>query len=425
MSMAGGFLGGAHDRLLPASIPFRFFLSAAGFQVLAWAVLLVAAGEVPGFRGGTGPVLAAIHLLTLGVLAMTAIGASLQLFPVVTRRALTRHWPGHLVFALMLVGVSLLCWGMGAHRIAAMQLGAALTGTGLAGFALVTAGNLRGASAIPAVAAHGWLAMASLLVVAGLGVLLVWDFADGFLAGHGAIATLHLVLAIFGFMGLLAFGLSLVLIPMFALSRSLPKGPDWGQLALVALALVLVAASNLPGASWLFWPALAAGLGAAGLHLWLMATTMKRRMRKRLGLSFRLIRASWGLLVLGLLLIAAWGAGAPIPNAPALIVFVLLAGWLLTFLCGVLQRILPFLASMHAAGKSGLPPLLSDLAGEGPLNLHASCHFPALVLCAAGILLDQPMLIRLGAALGVVGAAGFAVFALRIAAKLRRTVPAG
>ena len=86
MSIAGGFLGGAQDRLLPASIPFRFFLSATGFHVLAWAALFLAAEDAAGFRGGTGPVLAAIHLLALGTLAMTAIGASLQLFPVVTRR---------------------------------------------------------------------------------------------------------------------------------------------------------------------------------------------------------------------------------------------------------------------------------------------------------------------------------------------------
>ncbi|MCV0429382.1 MAG: hypothetical protein K5905_28375, partial [Roseibium sp.] len=96
MSMPGSFLGGAQDRLLPASIPFRFFLAACLFQVLAWAVLLLAADDLAGYRGGPGLVLAAIHLATLGVLAMTAIGASYQLLPVVTRRPLVRDWPARL-----------------------------------------------------------------------------------------------------------------------------------------------------------------------------------------------------------------------------------------------------------------------------------------------------------------------------------------
>ena len=81
-------MGGAKDRLLPASVPFRFFVSATVFQVLFWAMLFYAADEVPGFADGLGPVLAAVHLTTLGVLAMTAMGATYQLLPVATRQPL-------------------------------------------------------------------------------------------------------------------------------------------------------------------------------------------------------------------------------------------------------------------------------------------------------------------------------------------------
>lgn len=424
MSMAGGFLGGAKDRLLPAAIPFRFFVSAALFHLLAWGALFLAADEVASFRGGAGPALAAIHLLTLGVFAMTAIGASLQLFPVVTRRALTRHWPGHLVFALILPGTALLSLGMATYGFDAMRLGAILVGAGFAVFVAITASNLRGASAIPAVAAHGWLALACIVFLVTLGVLLVWNLEAGFLTDHGTYAVLHLVLAVFGFMGSLVLGLSLVLIPMFILSRSLPGGPGWAQLGLAVVALVAFSAAALRGSPWLLGLAIVAGFGAAGAHLWQMLKTMKQRMRKRLGVSFLLIRVSWANLLLALFLIAAWHMGIEFPNAPALIVFTLLAGWLLTFLCGVLQRIMPFLASMHAAGKSGLPPLMSELAGESPLKLHAVCHLSALIVCATGIVLDHALLMRAGAATGLIGAAGFAVFTLKIARKASAARPA-
>ena len=109
-----------------------------------------------------------------------------------------------------------------------------------------------------------------------------------------------------------------------------------------------------------------------------------------------------------------------IPNAPALTGFLLVAGWLLTFLTGVLQRIMPFLASMHVAGKSGLPPMLSELTAEGPLRVHAACHISALAICSAGIVSDMTLLVQVGTAAGCLGAISFAGAAVYVALKLRK-----
>ena len=419
MSMANSFLGGAKDRLLPASIPFRFFLCAALFHVLAWAVLLLGAEDVALFRGGPGLTLAAIHLVTLGVLAMTAIGASYQLLPVVTRRPMARDWPTRLSFWLMAPGIAAMTLGMGLAGHGLMLAGAGLICCGLLVFGVLTADNLRRASSIPVVSAHGWLALAALIVVASLGVALILDFETGFLDDHTALAVIHMVLGSFGFMGFLALGLSLVLIPMFALSRSLPQPFGWAQAGLTALALAALSGAALSGNIALFWLSFAAGLGAACCYLWLMRAALASRMRKRLGLSFVLIRASWGFLILGLALGAAWIADVAIPNLPALTIFILLVGWLLTFLFGILQRIMPFLASMHAAGRSGLPPLLSELTPEIPLKIHALAHFGAIALCAVGIVLDNGLLVQGGAGLGLIGAVAFLVFAILVALKLR------
>jgi hypothetical protein len=418
MSMANSFLGGAQDRLLPASIPFRFFLSASVFHALAWAVLLLGADEVAQFRGGPGLTLAAIHLVTLGVLAMTAIGASFQLLPVVTRRPMAHDWPTRLCFWLMLPGVGVMALGMGVTGTVLMQTGAVLVCCGLLVFVVMTADNLRRASSIPVVSAHGWMALVALILLATMGVLLILDFEFGFLADHAAMGLAHMMLASFGFMGFLVLGLSLVLIPMFALSRSLPHRPGWAKVSLTALALAGMSWAVFFNNKALLWISLATGVGAAGCYLWLMHVALRSRMRKRLGLSFILIRASWAFLILALALCTLWIADIGIPNAPVLTGFVILFGWLLTFLTGVLQRIMPFLASMHVAGKSGLPPLLSDLAPDGPLKIHMICHFAAIVLCAAGIFLDQALLIQIGAGFGVFGAIAFLGFASSVALKL-------
>jgi len=417
--VSSAFLGGARDRLLPVSIPFRFFVSAALFHLAAWGVLLLEADQLGGFTGGPGPILAAIHLATLGVFAMTAIGASYQLLPVVTRRPLARDWPTRLSFWLLSPGICLLAWGMDRSSPGAMQTGAALVCSGLTVFAMLTADNLRRAGSVAVVAAHGWAALLALVGLAVLGMLLVWDFQTGFLDDHAGLAVIHMVLASYGFMGLLVAGFSLVLVPMFALSRSLPQRPGWAQLVLAGLALASFACGRWTGNTAFNWLALLAGFGAAGTYLWLMRAAMARRMRKRLGLSFVLIRASWGLLGISLILGAALLADLPIPNAPALFGFLLLAGWLSTFLMGILQRIMPFLASMHASGKSGLPPPPSDLTPQTPLKIHAFCHFGALACCAAGIIMETTALIRLGAVFGCVGALAFVGFALIVLLRLR------
>jgi len=70
-------------------------------------------------------------------------------------------------------------------------------------------------------------------------------------------------------------------------------------------------------------------------------------MRKRLGLSFVLIRAAW-LILLATMLSASRHPWPRRPNGPTLFGFLLFA-WLLTFLLGVLERIVPFLASMFVS----------------------------------------------------------------------------
>ncbi|HJS37092.1 MAG TPA: hypothetical protein VJ789_03060, partial [Burkholderiales bacterium] len=80
------FANVARSRLLPMSVPFRYFGAAVAFHVLAWAALLAGARDVASFPGGLGWPFAALHLATLGVLAMAAIGATLQLLPVATRQ---------------------------------------------------------------------------------------------------------------------------------------------------------------------------------------------------------------------------------------------------------------------------------------------------------------------------------------------------
>ena len=68
-------------------------------------VALVAADELAGHRVGLGPALAALHLVTLGVLAMTAMGASLQLLPIATVQPIKSVRAANFVWWLLVPGM--------------------------------------------------------------------------------------------------------------------------------------------------------------------------------------------------------------------------------------------------------------------------------------------------------------------------------
>lgn len=422
MTLAAGFLGGAKGRLLPRSIPFRFFAAAAAFHLMMWLTLLLGVDDAIGFRGGLGPALASVHLLTLGVLTTTAIGASVQLLPVATRRTLHAVWPIKLVFWFTVPGLTALCLGMHVAQASILIPASAATALGLLLFCILLADNLRRAGSLAVVGAYGWTALVMLIPVIALGVTLAINENAGFLPDHGAVALAHMILGGFGFMGLLVLGFSHILIPMFALASAPPKQTSYASFAAASIAVVLGAVGALAGSRTVLTVALLTGLAAAAMHLWLMQGVLKSGMRKRLGLSFVLVRAAWIMLPATLLAGLAALYDVTGGNGATLFGFLLLFGWLLTFLLAILQRIMPFLASMFAPPMaSGGIAIVSELANARTLRVHAVCHGLALALLAAAILLGDSMLARLGSAVGLTGALAFAWFTADV---IRKIVPA-
>lgn len=413
------FLAGAKGRLLPASLVFRFFIAAAFYHAAAWALLALHGEGLIGYRGGPGPVLAAIHLITLGVLVMTAIGAALQLLSVVTKRPITAVGLCQLMSWLYIPGVALLTYGMTIGDGTVMMIGGVAVAAALAIFAVLIAGNLRGATQIDLTVAHVWLALLALLILALLALALIADYDLGFFDNHAGAALAHFVIAAFGFMGLLALGFSHVLVPMFALAPAPKPFLGYVTMGLITAAIALAAGGALWDLPLLIAAASLIGLAGMGLHLRAMLTVLKTRMRQRLGLSFLLVRAAWALLPASLVLALLAALGLVGDSGATLAGFIIIAGWLLTFLLGILQRIMPFLATMHAGGPGGRPVSVSALTNEPALRVHGICHGLGLVAVAAGIIAETPLLVTLGAVVGVAGALAFLWFAGDV---VRRTI---
>jgi len=409
---SNAFLGGARSRLLPAWTTLRFFAAAAGFHLLAWLALAAGAAQWLGFSGGLGWPLAALHLLTLGVFGMTALGAGAQLVPVATRRPAPGHRLLTAIWWIYTPAVALLVLGMGLPRPHWLAAGAVAIVLCFAAWGVLMVRNLHGGRGMPGVTAHGWAALASLAVVLASALSLAATWLGLAAPGRATTVALHLVFAPFGFMGLLALGLSSILVPMFALADPPSERDQLASCGLAVAGLLLAAAAALGVApAALRITAIALAAAAAGLHLRSMRTALRAGMRQELGRSFVLVKIGWAGLVASLALALALVLEVPVPRLEAWFGLCVIGVWLLSFVLGMLQRILPFLAAMHAAGSGRRAPTPSSLTHERALALHFRCHLVALAGLGAAIALDSAWLAVLAAAAGAVGAVAFCWFA--------------
>lgn len=416
----GDFMLGARSRLLPISVPFPFFAAAVLFQIAGWGLLAAFADEAPGFSGGPGQILASLHLVTLGVGLMTAMGALFQILPVVTGRPLRSVTVCRVIFGLFFPGVLALTHGMGHQQVWVMEAGAALTVAAILLFLAQAAAGLRHAGDLGVVTEHVEIALACLLFLALLGLSLVADLDRGFLWDHAAVARVHSVVSAYGFMGLLAAGMSFILIPMFGLARPADERTGryaaWAMIAGVALAVTgLLADENR-----ILFPGAIVGLAGLVLHLSVMVEVMRTLMEKADGPSFLLIRLGWGMMPASILVGVTAAAGVAVDRTGPLFGFILIFGWMLSFVMGVLQRILPFLGAMHTVGGVRRPLAQSDLTVSSALWLHFAGHVAGLLLAGAGLVLQSGLLVRLGALAGLTGALAFAGFFLVLCARLWR-----
>ena len=424
MAGAGTFLGGASGRLLAAAIVFRFFATAVLLHLLAWLTLFFAVPSLSDFAGGLGWPLAALHLVTLGVLVMTTIGASLQLLPVATRQSVpSARWPYELIWILYTLGTLAVCSGMAFAAPRLLGSGALAAAAALLLYLLLLARNLYGAKGMALVVLHGWVAAVSLLLLLGSGLSLVGAYSGLALLERQSAIAWHVTFAGYGFMGLLVMGFSYILVPMFALSDN--PAPRWSNLslglALAALALAALVLIGLLPVS-LFGASIAAGGLAFLVHVVLMEQSLRSGMRQGLGSSFVLVRIGWACLAASLALALALEMELAIRHG-AVLFGVLLIGGLLTLLLGMLSRIVPFLAAMHAGAGMRRPPTPSRLTVQRALDVHLHSHSMALLLLLAGVFFDSSWLLLAGAAAGTLGAAAYAYFFAVACWRMTRSAP--
>ncbi len=338
----------------PILVPFRFFLSAPLFGLLAALLALWYGPSLMDSRWQPS-VLALTHLMTLGFLGMAMVGAMMQMLPVVAGSPVT-HPVGvaRVVHILLLPGALLLAGGFlfGTHW--PMRIAMFMLGIGFTVFAVAVGLSLKRASSGSPTVVGMRFAVGALVITAAIGLTLVSNYGwDWWLIDRVRLTNLHLTWGLLGWVGLLVAGVSYQVVPMFQLTPPYPKLlTRWLTTALFVLLLLWSSAYVLPEGTQ-DQMMLAAGLAAAVIFTVFAIVTLRlqlQRRRKQSDVTLLFWRFGMGCLLLAM---ALGVAGQVIPALDRVqgdnfaLAFLFIAGFAVSVVNGMLYKIVPFLIWFH------------------------------------------------------------------------------
>ncbi len=387
------------DQAPPISVPYRFFLAAPWFGVLAGLLLAWSGGDVLVSRW-TPEVLALTHLVGAGFMLQAMSGALFQFIPVAVGGNVWRpRLVANVVHPLLVVAALLLVAGLlfssPAYLTAAVPL--FLLGTG--GLVAAVAVALW---RTPATGMTLWsmrMAIGGLAVTVLLGSLLAEALARGLDLPVIDLTNVHLAWALGGWALMLLAGVSYHVVPMFQLTRPYPL---WFTRSFGPLLLLLLCAWSsrllFDDDRWvtaIALPLLLVFSAYAITTLWLQYTR-RRKVDDATSLYFRVSMVS----MLGFALAGAVVRLHPeFGDDPRSIVWLgvlVFDGVFVSAITGMMYKITPFLNWLHlqrlGAPISAVPNMKKMIPADdmtGQLRLHV------LALLLLLVAVWQPSLARL------------------------------
>lgn len=397
------------ERAPPMSLSFRFFLGAPLFLLLASLVLLVSGPQALISRW-TPALLALTHMVTLGFLSMTMIGALMQMLPVVAGAPIP--WPrtvAWMVHIPLLAGTAMLASGLFFSWTA--MLGAAIFPLAFAfGVFLVAAACSLSASRVRHATTRAMrFASLALAVTAGLGIALAGTLGGYFDLPLNELVGLHAGWGLLGWVGLLVAGVAYQVVPMFQLTPAYPaRLTRWLGGTVFFLLCGWSLAPYLPPLPAAWGGALAAAGVATGFALFAGATLYVQHKRRRRIVDVTLQFWRVGMLSL-IAAIALWSAAqltsaiAEDPRYPIVLGMLFMMGFAVSVVSGMLYKIVPFLVWLHLQGrlpKDKTAPNMKQIIPDRAARRHM-WTYTASVLLLLGSTAWPPLVYPAGLALGI------------------------
>ena len=335
-------------------MPFRFFVTAPLFGIVA-SLLLLAYGPTVFVSRWNPETLALTHLLTLGYMGLIMCGAIMQMLPVLSGITVPHiKTLGAIIHTLLVTGIITFSTGLLIPSPALMPITIGLLGTGFAIFivAILTA-MLRNKIKNITISAIR-LALISLLITVALGISLLSAFIwPGNNINILLFTNLHVTWGILGWVALLLIGVAYQVVPMFQMTNEYPRWMTRYLLpllfgGLIAWTIATLAGTALPP----HIPDLIMLLCIGAYASFSITTLWLQQNRKRRIIDTTLL--FWRFAMLSVLAaIVIWACHALIPGffSPDRYAFImgtiLLAGFAVSVMNGMLYKIMPFLIWFH------------------------------------------------------------------------------
>ncbi|MFA6760469.1 MAG: hypothetical protein WCR69_05425 [Sulfuricurvum sp.] len=344
------------DQAPPISIPFRFFLSAPIFGIIAG--LLILSGSVDELISRYSPLTIAItHAVAIGVLSLTMFGALFQMLPVLAGVSI----PKQSLFAKIshssiIVGLLLMLAGfLSSSKL--LLPASLLLGIGFMSTILPMLYAFRKVINITASVRAMITSLIFALLITLMGMHLLASHGLGnFSASHMLFANIHSVWAIFGFAGPLIIGVAFHILPMFYVAPRFKRFCKQKVVWLITFGLILWLILNiaLPSYSWIAkaWVA---------MFFWAFSTTVFLKMRSRRRPTSDVTVYYWiSASIFMTLGTFAWVFDDLFDEQYIVLVSILIGGgFIFSIVQGMLYKIVPFLAWFHlnARGYMSIPTL--------------------------------------------------------------------
>ena len=394
----------------PIWVPFRFFLSAPLFGLLAAAVMLWQGPDLFASRW-SAPTLAATHLITLGFMTMVMAGAMMQMLPVLAGVPVPRpKLVAAIVHPLLVLGTLLLASGFLMARPQLLQSAVVLLGSGLTvffGSMLLTLSRVRNPSATIVAM---WLASIAFGITLVLGLTLGYSHGWGAPLASQSLRDLHPAWGLVGWTGLLVAGVAYQIVPMFQMT---PNYPRWLKRGLTVGAFIVLALWSLAqwqgveAWTWLRVASVCLLVAAFGVFAVITLNLQKRRRRRLPDVTLEFWRAGMvSLLLAALLWLSRQRPALAFAQSDVLLGVLVIAGAAVSFISGMLYKIMPFLTWFHLqalpASDQALPnmkAILPEKAQRRQLRLHLASVGLLIAAALWPALFAYPAALSFGAAM--------------------------
>jgi hypothetical protein len=397
----------ASAQLPPRLLPVLYFTAAHAALTLAFAAVALDPRGVAGFFYHSR-MLAIVHLVTLGWITTSILGALYLAGPIALRTSMPARRVDYVAFALVIVGIA----GMVAHFWLDRPSGMAWSASTVAlGVLIVGVRVVRRQWAAPmpvAVRAHVALAFVNVLGAATMGVLIGFDKVYHFLGGFVLSNVFaHAHAAAIGWASMMVVGVGYRLLPM-VLPSDVPAGMRlWTSVLLLETGVaglfvsLLLRARAVP----LFALTIVAGFAA---FLWQVVWMLRRRRRPPPGLRLpdpAVLHAGAAFTSLAIAcVLGVWLAIAPASPATLRVAMAYgvfgLVGFLAQIIVGMEGRLLPLFAWYWAyfnSGFKGPVPSPHDMAWRGGQELVFALWLGGVPALAIGLAFDAVPFVRGGA----------------------------